>query len=261
MIDVYQITCAATGKHYIGISSKGGKRRFKTHIYNALSGRPGVLYAAIRKHGAESFSFEVIACAVSHDDATHLERAIIADRETMTPNGYNMTEGGEGVCGLEVSEATRARMSKAHKARQANPELRARTSAALTGKQKALDHVQKVAEALRGKSLSAETRAKIAATLTGHKQSEETIERRALKLRGKKKPEWIARRLGDLTRGVPKTEEHKSKLSEALKGRALSAEQRAKISAATRGKPKSEEWKAKARAGWARRRAERANAA
>jgi group I intron endonuclease len=251
---VYLLICTSTGKCYVGLTKAGVSKRFKAHVYNARAGKGGALYAAIRKYGPEAFTRETLLEGLTREEACEAEKALISERNTRCPNGYNVTVGGDGAVGLVCSDETRARMSETHKRRQADPALRERTSAALRGVPKREEHVRKVSLALVGKTHSPETRAKIVKALTGRKQSEETIAKRAEKLRGRKRPPELVEQLSARTRGVPKSAEHRQKLSEALTGRTLPADVRARISAATRGKPKSEEWKAKMRATLARKR-------
>jgi group I intron endonuclease len=210
---VYLITCAASGKRYVGLTKTGAQKRLRTHIYNAYANQGGALYAAIRKYGCDAFSVEVLRDGLTQEQAEAAEIELIASHGTHAPGGYNITLGGEGAFGVVMSAETRSRMSEAHKLRQADPELRARTSAALTGKPKTAEHNAKVSAANIGKTVSPEARAKISAKLTGHVQSVETIEKRAAKLRGRKRSPHLAGRLGDLTRGVPKSAEQRAKLS------------------------------------------------
>ena len=216
---VYEIRCAASGKLYVGLTRAGVRKRFNAHRYNALTGRPGVLYAAIRKYGIETFSVSTIAAGLDLAAACALEMEEIVLRGSLTPDGYNVTIGGEGTQGYKASADTKARMSAAHKARQADPELRARTSAALKGKPKSLEHNAKVSAALMGKTLSAETRAKITASLTGKTRSPEALAKFSAAMTGRKLAPEHARMIGDRSRGVPKSPEHRAKLSAALKGR------------------------------------------
>lgn len=258
---VYVLTCAATGKAYIGLTKVGARRRFAAHCYNARTGKGGALYAAIRKHGADSFTVDTVAEGLTVEQACALEVLTIAERGTLAPDGYNIARGGErGLLGVTLTAETRQRMSATHATRQEDPTLRERTAAALRGRPKTAEHVAKVAAALRGKQCSEETRAKLRAANLGKQQGAETVAKRAAKLRGRKMPESACAALGNRTRGVPKSTEHRRKLSEALKGRKLDPEMVERRAAKTRGKPKSEEWKAKMRAIWARKREERLRA-
>lgn len=255
---VYRIDCAATGKAYIGLTKAGAAKRFAAHKYNALTGRGGALYAAIRKHGVEAFSVCALEEGLTLEQACEREIALIAELGTRTPHGYNLAIGGDsGLVGYVASPETKARMSETHKRRQADPALRAKTSAALTGRKKSPEHVAKVSAALTGKTISEETKAKLRAANLGKKQSAETVAKRAEKMRGQKRSKAVCDAIGDRFRGKPKTDEQRRKISEALKGRTMSDERRRRLSEATRGKPKSEEWKAKMRATMARKREER----
>lgn len=216
---VYLITCSTSGKRYVGITGRTVSKRFKAHIYNGLNSREGALCAAIRKYGPESFSVKTLAEGLSRDEACAQEALHIQRLNTKSPNGYNLTDGGDGVTGYAPSPETRAKMSVAHTARQADPELRRRTSEALKGVPKTPEHNAKVAAANTGKTHSEETRAKLRAISTGVKQSAETIAKRVEKLRGRKMPESHSDRMSARWKGVPKTEEQKRKISETLKRR------------------------------------------
>lgn len=216
---VYQIDCAATGKAYIGLTKTGARKRFATHCYLALAGQAGALYAAMRKHGVEAFSIAVIEDGLPLELACDREIALIAERGTRTPSGYNIAVGGLGAQGFPASDETRARMSETQRRRQADPELRARTAAALTGREKSPEHLRKIAEALTGRKLSEAAKDKLRAANLGKKQSAETRAKRSEAMRGRPRPEHLRNLLGDATRGKPKSEEHRKKLSDALKGR------------------------------------------
>lgn len=244
---VYIATCAASGKRYIGLTGRTVEKRWKAHVYNALKDRQGALYAAIRLHGEGAFTVETFRSGLTREQACIVEMAMIEARGTQSPGGYNLTIGGDGANGAKLSDETKARMSAAHKARQADPELRRRTSEALKGRPKTAEHNARVGAANAGKTPSAETREKLRQANLGKKQSPETIAKRVEKLRGREPPEHRRNWLGDHTRGKPKTEEQRRKLSEALKGRKLDPEHVAKRAAAQTGAKRSPETRAKMR--------------
>lgn len=211
---VYVITCLRSRKQYVGITSR--RNRFDAHCYNASAGRVGALYNAIRKYGQKSFTYAILCQCADAETAKRLEQKHIKRLGTRSPQGYNLTDGGDGLVGLKHSSKTRRYMSKLHSLRQRDRALRRRTSKALQGKKKTPEHVAKVAAALRGKTLSVETRAKIAAALTGHIQSVETRLKRAASLRAighRPDPAVVSR----YWKGRPKSLEQRAKLSAALK--------------------------------------------
>jgi len=65
---IYKITCTVTGETYIGITAAIGRAynksigvRWKKHIYHALvEQRTGLLQIAIREHGPECFTHELL---------------------------------------------------------------------------------------------------------------------------------------------------------------------------------------------------------
>lgn len=111
---VYVIRNLVNGKVYVG-QAKNPAVRKAGHFYEARKGNKRPLYASIRKHGAENFSFEVLEeCAdelinererfwVSHFDSYNLEK------------GYNLTNGGNQC--FTVSDQTRQQMSEKAKLR------------------------------------------------------------------------------------------------------------------------------------------------
>lgn len=108
---VYCITNSATGKQYVGITTKGYKNRFANHIWHARrnSGKCSALHDAIRKYGVACFSVELLQEADSWEKMNQLERDWIARLGTIAPNGYNLTDGGDaGV----FAEPTRQMMSE-----------------------------------------------------------------------------------------------------------------------------------------------------
>lgn len=93
----YLITNVANGKKYIGITTGPLARRWRQHKHHAKSRKPTYLGRAINKYGISSFSMEVIASSVSLYDLFDLERILIAQHQTKSPLGYNLTGGGDGL--------------------------------------------------------------------------------------------------------------------------------------------------------------------
>lgn len=97
MIGIYKYTNKINNKSYIG-QSVNIERRKKQHIsssyYTKSNTYNTVFHSAIRKYGPENFNFEILViCSV--DELDKLEKFYIKEYNTMVPNGYNMTPGGE----------------------------------------------------------------------------------------------------------------------------------------------------------------------
>ena len=118
MIAVYTITNKMDGKQYVGISSNL-KRRWRDH--KNADGWCIALHNAIKKHGINSFEFVHIADAFTWEDACNIERSLIIDNNTKSPNGYNLTSGGDGTLGFKHTDEERKRRSERCPTR--NPEV------------------------------------------------------------------------------------------------------------------------------------------
>lgn len=129
---VYQITNLVNSKLYIGLSVDGAIVRWKEHLTAARSGRGNLLGRAIRRHGVESFVVKVLFESDTWRELCAVEKRYIRKFSTKSPNGYNLTDGGEGFVGLvrtpehcakislsrvgmTFSETHRANLSLAHK--------------------------------------------------------------------------------------------------------------------------------------------------
>ena len=149
--EVYKITFP-NGKAYIGITTKGTDRRFSDHVYAAGRGEKSALYNAIRLHGVEHVTVEVIGRADGWDVLCELERAAIVEHGSRSPAGYNMTDGGDGVLGNTWSKGwrpsaeTRARMSASQKRRKVSEATRAKIGAAAKGNTYSAGRVHSEAE-------------------------------------------------------------------------------------------------------------------
>ncbi len=82
---IYKITNTINSKAYVGYSNNVSNR-WEDHKKGYGS---KVVYDAIQKYGLDNFTFEVIA-----EDTVDNEDKYIQEHDTMTPNGYNLVEGG-----------------------------------------------------------------------------------------------------------------------------------------------------------------------
>lgn len=116
---VYELYCRPSGKSYIGVA-KDVESRFKTH-----SRSQSAIGSAVRKYGPESFDKKVLF--EGEPETCYAEEArLVRERETIAPQGYNLTEGGKGVRGHAPEVLTR--MSAAVKASHSRPETKAKLS-------------------------------------------------------------------------------------------------------------------------------------
>jgi group I intron endonuclease len=106
---LYTITNQVNGKQYIGISSRVARR----WIEHKSGHGSKLVYQAIKKYGLDALKFDIF-CEGCEEDIKKLEVAMIETCNTLAPNGYNLTLGGEGSLGWKPSKETRRKMSAAH---------------------------------------------------------------------------------------------------------------------------------------------------
>lgn len=121
---LYQIT-SPSGKSYIGITSGKLKDRWRAHRANASRSKDGALQKAIVKYGAHNMIVRELVIVDDYEYLKDLEKKAIVAYGTKAPNGYNLTDGGDGVLGVVVTEEGRLRRSHSQKKSYANPERKA----------------------------------------------------------------------------------------------------------------------------------------
>ena len=190
---IYIITNTVNNKQYVGLDSNLPHRAY-CHL-NQHSKDCRLIHRAIKKHGRDNFTVEIIRYPnVPHQILCWFERSHIAERYTKAPNGYNLTDGGDGTFGMQHSAETRAKLSQARRGKKHTTETRAKISKANSNpsavtlakmskaqSNRSAETREKFSKAKRGennpsfgKSPSAETRAKIS----------ETLRRKSLEKRG-----------------------------------------------------------------------------
>ena len=125
---IYKITNLINGKIYIGQTTRTLEERISNHIYQK---RKSLIHQAIVKYGWENFKAEIVEVCKNIEELNDREKYWIAHYDCISPNGYNLTDGGSN--GIR-SKATLKKMSRISKERLKDPELRARITKALTGR-------------------------------------------------------------------------------------------------------------------------------
>ena len=209
---IYRITNKLNGKSYVGQTRQKLSRRISGHKSSKV--KRGI-DAAIAKYGWENFTVEVIEeCSVERLNAR--EKFWIAALNSKAPNGYNLTDGGDG--GLNPSKETRLRMSLAKKGciswfkgKKMSAEQKAKVSAnhadvrgeknSFYGKRHTEEARAKMSLAKKGKSHkphSQETRAKIAVSNKGkhsHNKGKHLSEETKAKMSAARKAYWARKKL------------------------------------------------------------------
>lgn len=143
---IYKATNLINGKIYIGKTTKRFNKRKFSHLFEARNGSRRIFHRAIRKYGPGNFKWEVIDQCLFEEQLSDLEKHYIKTFNAKTPNGYNLTDGGEGVSGC-----------KANSGRVVSMETRKKISIANTGKHHSKETKKKLSVILKGRKLSIET--------------------------------------------------------------------------------------------------------
>lgn len=137
---IYKITNKITDKSYIGQTTNSILNRWKGHLLptsNCIA-----LKRAIIKYGKENFTIEEIDGANAQDELNYKEWLWIYKLNTLTPNGYNLKEGGaHGKSSLQ----TRMKQSNSMKGKNKNktPEQLLRLSLINIGRVQSKDAISR----------------------------------------------------------------------------------------------------------------------
>jgi group I intron endonuclease len=199
---IYKATNKINGKGYIGqtINLEKRLRDYKNTKTDHLISR------AIRKYGFENFSWEIICECFSKKEMDKKEKYYIIYFDTRFPNGYNLTDGGEGNLGWIPTEETRKKMSAWQKGKRKPPRSKEwceNISKAKKGKKlgplpyEVCKKMSKSRKGIKRGPLPEETKRKISESLTGKKRgplSDDHKRKIGLPKKGKKRPpfskEW-----------------------------------------------------------------------
>lgn len=149
-IYIYLITNLINNKKYIGQTFNPSKR-WKEHCR-----KNQLISKAIKKHGKENFSFDILEMHYNQDDVDNAETRLIKCHSShVSENGYNIEYGGRrapcsigigkiislakkgkpnGTKGIKRSEETKLRMSKSQKGHSVSEKQRKSLRAAFIGK-------------------------------------------------------------------------------------------------------------------------------
>ena len=224
---IYKVLNKINGKIYVGQTAKGLEHRIAEHICWAKNGGSGgsLLHRAIRKYGVQSFEFSIVDLVLFREIASEKEKYWIKYFNSKVPNGYNLTDGGEGHKGFHASVETCRKLSLALTGEK-HP---------MWGKHPTEETCRKISEAKRGKKQpnwageksphwgkhrSEETRMKLSKALMGWKHTEETRKKMSEAHSGEKNPMF-----GKISafRGKQHTVETRRKMSDTQRRRLASS--------------------------------------
>lgn len=169
---VYCHTNMANGKQYIGITKRVPQKRWG---YNGARYCDQPFGRAIEKYGWDNFTHEILTTGLTKTQAEEEEKRLIKELNTLVPNGYNLTTGGN--IGTEFSEETREKLRNVHLGKPKKPEAIAKTAAYHRGKTVSEETRRKLSEARKGLKESDEWKKKIGDSLRGRTWSKSQREK------------------------------------------------------------------------------------
>jgi group I intron endonuclease len=199
MYKIYLITNLLNLKQYVGVTKFSLEERFLQHTKRGF-----FLTEAIQKYGEQKFSIELIEEVKTPEQAYELEIFYIKEYNTKVPNGYNLTDGGDGIFGWQPTDEYRQECSERTKQLHKNKKIgmygknhtektKEKMSQSAKGNQNCLGRILsektklKISASHKGKILSDSTKDKISENhhnvsgeknpMYGKKHSPETIEK------------------------------------------------------------------------------------
>lgn len=199
---IYRARNTITGKSYIGATRKTVLQRQKEHKKYAKRKCLKVFHAALNKYGFDNFEWTHLDVASSRKELFRLEIFYIAFYRTITPYGYNLTAGGEGL--NEPSEELRKKLRKIQNNRSLEWIERMRAS----GRTKIFtdEHKDNLSRAALNRDLTPELRLIYS-------------EAGANGFLGRNHTDESKEKMSNSHKGKVLTEEHKANIGKAVKGR------------------------------------------
>lgn len=171
---IYQIRNTENNKVYIGQTRQDNVAlRWSEHIKSINSNQESHLIRAFRHHGLEKFEFSVITWALNNQlDAIEINEII--KRNSLSPNGYNIREGGSRGC---HSKESIEKIRKSHIGKTHTDETKEKLRKINLGKTHTAETKEKVRKSLLGKPKTKEAIEKSAASRTGLVRSAQVCEK------------------------------------------------------------------------------------
>lgn len=172
---IYEISNIENGKIYIGQTTQHNvATRWAEHFKSINSDSDTHLIRAFKSHGFEKFTFRVLH-EISNNLLDEKEIEEIKNRNCLSPNGYNLRDGGSRGKHL--------------------PESIEKIRASHIGKTHTEDTKKKLRQINLGKKLELETKEKIRDKILGTKRTEEEIEKSSKSRTGLKRSDETRQRI------------------------------------------------------------------
>jgi len=181
MAELYRLDFP-NGKSYVGITRQSAHARFSEHLSSARNRPEFAIHHAINKHGLP----EVKTLAVGGwDYLKEAEKKAIKVFNTKAPDGYNLTDGGEGVTGNVMSDESKAILSAFNTGKVMTQRAKDKIAVAVTSRMAQPGVREQIAKKLTGKIVSEETKAKLSAAAKRRYEDAEERKKLSDRMRGR----------------------------------------------------------------------------
>ena len=109
-------TNTINGKSYVGMTKHDFEQRKYMHLFYQKNPKH-YFHRALKKYNADNFQWSILKNCITTKELCDWEKFYIKFFHTQAPNGYNLTNGGDGAGGLPLSEKTKKLLSDAAKKR------------------------------------------------------------------------------------------------------------------------------------------------
>ena len=193
---IYKIENKTNGHIYIGQTQRTLNSRIGYHRYSNRF----PIGRAFQKYGFDNFAVAIIDYAYSKQELDEKEKFWIRVYNSKVPNGYNLTDGGEGREGYKLPEEVKQKISAAQKGRKGkkqSPEFIEKRISKIRGRKNTPETIAKMSDAAKKRNpISDETKAKMSEVSKLRGVAPELIARLKVSRIGKKNtPEMIAKML------------------------------------------------------------------
>jgi len=177
---VYLITNKINGKKYVGQTTKTLEQRWFDHINVRKRPSCSYLHSAINKHGPENFEIKTLVIVGTKWEMDLYESGMIKALNTKAPNGYNLTDGGDGCQGYVFTEEQRRKVSSVQMGRKMSDLSRQKLlernkgNKFSSGVKMTEEHRLRLLKINKEREQSKEERAKRSLAQIGRKHTEET---------------------------------------------------------------------------------------
>ena len=255
---IYLTTDTTNGMQYVGQHHYNKEGELDPNYHGS-----GIIISRIYKERPQTLKEEYLKTCYSEEEMCSDEQYYINFYDTLWPNGYNLTEGGEGCV---ACEETRRKISDSKKGKHHSEETKKKISESKSGEKNPMfgkhhseESKQKISESK--KNISDETRRKMSDSKKGKHHSEEHKKKIGEANKGKHHSEETKKKISESQSGEKHpmfgkhlSEETKKKISESksgekhpMFGKHHSEETKKKMSYSQKGKHHSEETKQKMR--------------